>query len=119
MLLIRGTPRSTRSDTLVPYTALFRSIGTRLPRKRVGVRQYLPVEGAQLVVLLAQRQCSLCHLLGQFELAQLHCPHRSEEHTSELQSLMRDSYAVFCLTKKIKIRHDIQHDRQDRKSSRK
>src|SRR3546814_8975438 len=56
-------------------------IGTRLPRKRVGVRQYLPVEGAQLVVLLAQRQC------------------RSEEHTSELQSLMRSPYAVFCLKK--------------------
>src|SRR3546814_15518590 len=53
--------------------------GTRLPRKRVGVRQYMPVEGAQLVVLLAQRQCSLCHLLGQFELAQLHCPHSQTE----------------------------------------
>src|SRR3546814_7281564 len=92
-LMIRRPPRSTRTDTLVPYTTLFRSMTVR---GDLG----LPADaGAEL------RQSSL---LGE-KFVELHPPaaepatgtlaDRSEEHTSELQSLMRISYAVFCLKK--------------------
>src|SRR3546814_12505081 len=79
-LMIRQPPRSTRTDTLFPYTTLFRSVPT----------------------------CGT----GTGGVDRVHCDHqatgtfslvrkdRSEEHTSELQSLMRISYAVFCLKKK-------------------
>src|SRR3546814_9760008 len=74
-LMIRRPPRSTRTDTLFPYTTLFRSntvAGSR-PAFPIGIR--------------GTSSCFSCrHSLG-----------RSEEHTSELQSLMRISYAVFCL----------------------
>src|SRR3546814_3456565 len=76
--MIRRPPRSTRTDTLFPYTTLFRS--TRLsstsasPASRPPISNCDRPEGAS--------------------------PKRSEEHTSELQSLMRISYAVFCLKKK-------------------
>src|SRR3546814_4467800 len=85
--MIRRPPRSTRTDTLFPYTTLFRSLahGTsgRYPafEMRVVEHGYLAV----IKQVLLTRQCPL---------------HRSEEHTSELQSLMRISYAVFCLKKK-------------------
>src|SRR3546814_13029072 len=77
-LMIRLPPRSTRTDTLVPYTTLFRSnlVGADIGQDFVDFR-YL------FVALWA----GCIH-------------HRSEEHTSELQSLMRISYAVFCLKKK-------------------
>src|SRR3546814_19480741 len=71
-LMIRRPPRSTRTDTLFPYTTLFRS------RRRGNHRQGWPGDRKR-------RQ---------------HYRLRSEEHTSELQSLMRISYAVFCLKKK-------------------
>src|SRR6056297_28836 len=74
-LWIRRPPRSTRTDTLFPYTTLFRSRGGR----RRGPRQE---------DLALGRQAGLRH------------QPRSEEHTSELQSLRRISYAVFCLKKK-------------------
>src|SRR3546814_9134360 len=85
--MIRRPPRSTRTDTLFPYTTLFRSPHRHAdapdrhqdaapPRDRLG--RHLGVPGLGL---------------GQPRL-------RSEEHTSELQSLMRISYAVFCLKKK-------------------
>src|SRR3546814_6508223 len=74
--MIRRPPRSTRTDTLFPYTTLFRS----QPR---------------LHALSRHRQRQGCEL-GQDRIL------RSEEHTSELQSLMRISYAVFCLKKKKK-----------------
>src|SRR3546814_7706129 len=76
-LMIRRPPRSTRTDTLFPYTTLFRSTG--------------PPSGGISAGNLAS--CSR----NDDEKA---C--RSEEHTSELQSLMRISYAVFCLKKKTK-----------------
>src|SRR3546814_16617462 len=79
-LMIRRPPRSTRTDTLFPYTTLFRS-----PRPAAPVRQ---------LVRLGQ---------GRLRAAGVRLRHRqgrSEEHTSELQSLMRISYAVFCLKKK-------------------
>src|SRR3546814_10054814 len=77
--MIRRPPRSTRTDTLFPYTTLFRSI------------EFLRTKGmVQLRKSLADRDA-------------ITLPEgRSEEHTSELQSLMRISYAVFCLKKKNK-----------------
>src|SRR3546814_10276539 len=83
--MIRRPPRSTRTDTLFPYTTLFRSharavnarhvLGTQLRFERGRIERADPV-------------------LDHLNVA------RSEEHTSELQSLMRISYAVFCLKKK-------------------
>src|SRR3546814_6554456 len=75
--MIRRPPRSTRTDTLFPYTTLFRSQLTA------------PMPGKVVQVLVA-------------EGARVEKGQRSEEHTSELQSLMRISYAVFCLKKKKK-----------------
>src|SRR3546814_9270941 len=81
-LMIRRPPRSTRTDTLFPYTTLFRSAEGRQCQHRRGPRGVLPDD-------FADRHAGFCQ-------------HRSEEHTSELQSLMRISYAVFCLKKKKK-----------------
>src|SRR3546814_1515104 len=95
--MIRRPPRSTRTDTLFPYTTLFRSAerldivdGVGGPG-RVGAQQHRFHEGALLMagedmVRIARDDPRLLV--------------RSEEHTSELQSLMRISYAVFCLKKK-------------------
>src|SRR3546814_2633972 len=98
--MIRRPPRSTRTDTLFPYTTLFRSChpGTVAEHGGQGVQardhagdgQYLcdaAVDGSGCGGLPVSPQ-----FLG-----------RSEEHTSELQSLMRISYAVFCLKKKNKL----------------
>src|SRR3546814_1649209 len=87
--MIRRPPRSTRTDTLFPYTTLFRS------------RQRLHHEGCfdQRHELQEDRlHPQDVHRKGYALRAR-----RSEEHTSELQSLMRISYAVFCLKKKKKI----------------
>src|SRR3546814_1264462 len=130
--MIRRPPRSTRTDTLFPYTTLFRSGLCRalpgglwrkrargcahplhageLPRRRPWLRQ--GAEGQAFRRQLTRRHISAAtgaspghrdersiihHELG----GQERCPSsRSEEHTSELQSLMRISYAVFCLKKK-------------------
>src|SRR3546814_1588441 len=90
-LMIRRPPRSTRTDTLFPYTTLFRSAGsTRDPRHSPGV--YAPSPSHRSADATdARRQRAE-------EAGTGWC--RSEEHTSELQSLMRISYAVFCLKKK-------------------
>src|SRR3546814_8726191 len=126
--MIRRPPRSTRTDTLFPYTTLFRSTAPRPHRNIVRLRPFdeigddqeiagkthlgddpdLEIEPRDIGVPLffaevrierqSRRQprmraaCELCRLA----LA------RSEEHTSELQSLMRSSYAVFCLKQKNK-----------------
>src|SRR3546814_2753172 len=85
-LMIRRPPRSTRTDTLFPYTTLFRSVDGRL---RGGAqRQYIERRGIEEGARPPRFDLSVDER------------HRSEEHTSELQSLMRISYAVFCLTKK-------------------
>src|SRR3546814_1372228 len=82
--MIRRPPRSTRTDTLFPYTTLFRSaVIQRIVPGRIAHRQAVAV-------------------LVPIAVAGWVKPHRSEEHTSELQSLMRISYAVFCLKKKNK-----------------
>src|SRR3546814_2698447 len=122
--MIRRPPRSTRTDTLFPYTTLFRSSFRRLganprdrrrvefdPRKQVDDRRDLAIDevaGVHIKLSLssrcaqrsaAQRRPDLRRrrddpVGDRFQLG------RSEEHTSELQSLMRTSYAVFCLKKK-------------------
>src|SRR3546814_2531886 len=105
--MIRRPPRSTRTDTLFPYTTLFRSRGlarrgadrpARTGRRARGLRTAGRTDGPLLGRDVsarrgrrprrARRQAGLVQRL------------RSEEHTSELQSLMRISYAVFCLKKK-------------------
>src|SRR3546814_2194684 len=108
--MLRRPPISTRTDTLFPYTTLFRSGGDIGLRQRVAKFQIWSVDD-QLWFCADQHQMHDTILQGQrdrFTLAAIgrHCgvPHRtrSEEHTSELQSLMRISYAVFCLKKKIR-----------------
>src|SRR3546814_5736426 len=97
--MIRRPPRSTRTDTLFPYTTLFRStmsctlstnsgsVDSLNVSDRCGCRPNAP----QI------RRMVLC---DSPDLAAMERIDRSEEHTSELQSLMRISYAVFCLKKK-------------------
>src|SRR3546814_10256726 len=87
----RRPPRSTRTDTLFPYTTLFRSALRRLVAVQCLAQRAQEGRGADRFVhdLQIVQQ-------GQF----LQVRWRSEEHTSELQSLMRISYAVFCLKKK-------------------
>src|SRR3546814_4773058 len=93
--MIRRPPRSTRTDTPFPYTTLFRS-GRRPP----SVLQVAGLTGARV----EQRPQAVRRGGGRGrrhpELPEDAVADRSEEHTSELQSLMRISYAVFCLKKK-------------------
>src|SRR3546814_4019923 len=127
--MIRRPPRPTRTDTLFPYTTLFRS--------RIAARQLVLALGARLNSLQSPRDGKIDGLvIAEFEMQEGHVLHtapitsiqglganhverpgdrspiaqcqdqqRSEEHTSELQSLMRISYAVFCLKKKKKKKH--------------
>src|SRR3546814_1621002 len=97
--MIRRPPRSTRTDTLFPYTTLFRSAisaVTRISEAETG--------GAELVRLPAsapKRRSRQPEPRPRRRHAEtILSSYRSEEHTSELQSLMRISYAVFCLKKK-------------------
>src|SRR3546814_2173003 len=114
--MIRRPPRSTRTDTLFPYTTLFRSAHRRTGDNR-RKRSVRPLRGSFSDKSLAAKrhkarrraewktacdkirqhsgQCGL-----QFRRATFSTARRSEEHTSELQSLMRISYAVFCLKNK-------------------
>src|SRR3546814_2009513 len=85
--MIRRPPRSTRTDTLFPYTTLFRS------RPQLGRSANFPVHDR---LRGGRHDHSRPGAAIQFHTDQ----QRSEEHTSELQSLMRISYAVFCLKKK-------------------
>src|SRR3546814_3049939 len=97
-LMIRRPPRSTRTDTLFPYTTLFRSLDVHVAAAIDGNGGVLGVESfATTTVGFAELYGWLC---GFGTLARVG---RSEEHTSELQSLMRISYAVFCLKKKTKL----------------
>src|SRR3546814_3952876 len=107
--MIRRPPRSTRTYTLLPYTTLFRSNSQKPDEKQQ--------KEARLTALQKQphprrprqgRQTSLFSFTWRYTLISrliyepTHGYERSEEHTSELQSLMRISYAVFCLKKKKK-----------------
>src|SRR3546814_5914840 len=101
--MIRRPPRSTRTDTLFPYTTLFRS-GVASVNKQFFDTLLLDTAGAtQAVVKAAQAASINLRQVGNQQIAvSLDETVRSEEHTSELQSLMRNSYAVFCLKKKNK-----------------
>src|SRR3546814_4470998 len=96
--MIRRPPRSTRTDTLFPYTTLFRS---------VPYGELLEID-LYALAMTAQMQAEV---LAHYERYDFHPAvsrlQRSEEHTSELQSLMRISYAVFCLKKKKTKTHHI------------
>src|SRR3546814_3448019 len=104
--MIRRPSRSTRTDTLFPYTTLFRSLGFAM---KLGREFGVPLELAGLVdqtFVRARQQYGgaawstmVVKLLEDALATDLRA--RSEEHTSELQSLMRISYAVFCLKQKI------------------
>src|SRR3546814_5522868 len=96
--MIRRPPRSTRTDTLFPYTTLFRS-----HRQAVDdlARVATPDRREQDHVVLRAQVGIVGDVLGaDVGVRHVHRVQRSEEHTSELQSLMRISYAVFCLKKK-------------------
>src|SRR3546814_4195881 len=92
--MIRRPPRSTRTDTLFPYTTLFRSPAG------AGMRNGRRQSATGVANIARQRAAARAAIRyrGGTGRARLAC--RSEEHTSELQSLMRISYAVFCLKKK-------------------
>src|SRR3546814_8784794 len=101
-LMIRRPPRSTRTDTLFPYTTLFRSFHDAAPGRG---RSASPAGGSFRRSSWAGWDGRTRLILsnfwaGQYLLSILSISSRSEEHTSELQSLMRISYAVFCLKKK-------------------
>src|SRR3546814_3566903 len=87
--MIRRPPRSTRTDTLFPYTTLFRSLREDDDQR-----------------ILAQKGRFSAHIRAGDKRTSTP-RERSEEHTSELQSLMRNSYAVFCLKKTIDNYHDV------------
>src|SRR3546814_7437389 len=111
--MIRRPPRSTRTDTLFPYTTLFRS--------QVADAALRDVRPNRRVIELDRSQPEFVQTFGQYldkrisqqridrgrRMLDTHASlfRRSEEHTSELQSLMRISYAVFCLKKKKKQDH--------------
>src|SRR3546814_10569894 len=104
--MIRRPPRSTRTDTLFPYTTLFRSSMSLsvvpFDRSRALISSMTgnfrdsgqSMRSSGVLIMTGSRACS---------------SDRSEEHTSELQSLMRNSYAVFCLKKK-KQKHNMHHN---------
>src|SRR3546814_9142450 len=108
-LMIRRPPRSTRTDTLFPYTTLFRS-DPLIARSRF-----------EAILLRARRQgAGICRYFKTCRRRsgqnRSNPPFRSEEHTSELQSLMRISYAVFCLKKKNLKQYENTHTRVNQQS---
>src|SRR3546814_4217337 len=101
--MIRRPPRSTRTDTLFPYTTLFRSENLLVGVVRAQGLAVGQKEVAGIAVLDGDDVADRAQLFDAFEQNYMHqTAPRSEEHTSELQSLMRISYAVFCLKKKSK-----------------
>src|SRR3546814_2719650 len=125
--MIRRPPRSTRTDTLFPYTTLFRSLGWAIGISSRCKYRVVHLDDFQTVACRAidnhagnSTLSAGCHHYGahqrrvQIALAVDHkniswLSQRSEEHTSELQSLMRISYAVFCLKKKTNTKHNARH----------
>src|SRR3546814_2256647 len=103
--MIRRPPRSTRTDTLFPYTTLFRS-GRAVPHRLLVATRGLH-RGPLPRASHRRTPCGVDRLA----VADARPPNalrqpRSEEHTSELQSLMRISYAVFCLKKNKMTKHN-------------
>src|SRR3546814_3705919 len=113
-LMIRRPPRSTRTDTLFPYTTLFRSLCASVEKL---------LDAVVLVAWIrppfdASRSIVPPWAVPPAPVTSVTIPVRSEEHTSELQSLMRISYAVFCLKKKkqTKESNSPQHTKQNTKN---
>src|SRR3546814_10489207 len=103
----RRPPRSTRTDTLFPYTTLFRSSAKEQP---ACYGRLMFLNGALAGLLFGCRAGDYAAFLvgdGQVGERAVADAFRSEEHTSELQSLMRISYAVFCLKKKKSINKNV------------
>src|SRR3546814_7590390 len=104
-LMIRRPPRSTRTDTLFPYTTLFRSEDSSRP---ICWSRSVTIVDSAVIPSRAARTSrgalarSVLRTSIAFSTVSRSSASRSEEHTSELQSLMRISYAVFCLKKKKK-----------------
>src|SRR3546814_2779337 len=118
--MIRRPPRSTRTDTLFPYTTLFRSVvRTQIAhdvfdfRNRLAEAEHQAGFGryVRMHALEALEQIKAPLVIGAGTRLFVESRDRSEEHTSELQSLMRNSYAVFCLKKKIQQHTDINERR--------
>src|SRR3546814_2036120 len=122
--MIRRPPRSTRTDTLFPYTTLFRSKGERMlgniarailtnrVKAETGKAGALGTIAALAATTVLRRSVPGAIIIGGVIVAQqlIKLQHnRSEEHTSELQSLMRISYAVFCLKTKKQHAHRCYH----------
>src|SRR3546814_4924336 len=113
-LMVRRPPRSTRTDTLFPYTTLFRSLGRHDATASHGMFA-LAAQGKARASQSEERSVvwmqapSVTHSASSRSWNARTSPDsvtsRSEEHTSELQSLMRISYAVFCLKKQKKTKH--------------
>src|SRR3546814_4138597 len=104
-LIIRRPPRSTRTDTLFPYTTLFRSLRNHAVEARA-LEAVEPVERTREVARGGRTE------------QRRPVRRRSEEHTSELQSLMRISYAVFCLKKKKVIMNKVVRGEDEREYNR-
>src|SRR3546814_10091259 len=100
-VMIRRPPRSTRTDTLFPYTTLFRSIEPKVGTdggmiRVVSAAVIAPMtKNSTIAATIVASVYAIALAAGAF----IRIGRRSEEHTSELQSLMRISYAVFCLKK--------------------
>src|SRR3546814_1963595 len=122
--MIRRPPRSTRTDTLFPYPTLFRSDRAG---DSIAPEQSALWAAQELEVVQVEQALGGCRFAADEHLVDVQADAgvaaragrgqaRSEEHTSELQSLMRNSYAVFCLKKKNKKLHSIQVNRQRREN---
>src|SRR3546814_5831199 len=98
--MIRRPPRSTRTDTLFPYTTLFRSAGSPVHVSASGPPLALPGDGRHPLRQERIDEGGQAEEPAGDDQQHQEVGRRSEEHTSELQSLMRISYAVFCLKKK-------------------
>src|SRR3546814_10307763 len=113
-LMLRRPPRSTRTDTLFPYTTLFRSPDRPAPpARRSNMNKWIPIVGAAALALSSGMSWAAdTAAQNAAERQATRQDNRSEEHTSELQSLMRISYAVFCLKKKTNITPHISKPQQ-------
>src|SRR3546814_2228829 len=115
--MIRRPPRPTRTDTLFPYTTLCRSLKQSLDLSPLDDSTYPEALGIVLLHEMIRLNRGVPrpkprHKGGLASWQQRAVTERSEEHTSELQSLMRISYAVFCLKKKNKTKHNKKHNKQ-------
>src|SRR3546814_1864528 len=118
--MIRRPPRSTRTDTLFPYTTLFRSPGIlrdvdRNFRENIARQVLHDIQEDDPAALVHKSGRPGQNTLAPVERRNVdrHDDLRSEEHTSELQSLMRISYAVFCLKKKINKQNELNNKKNN------